>query len=136
MNTPLTGSLRISWVFTFSTSRASTTWSPSIRRGTESQTNSNLGLAKARWPPCKRSAISTHSTARRPAPRPRPAAAPPRRPDNRLPRRGYVDAVSQDDFEAEVIKTPGKILVDFWAEWCGPCRMIGPVLEEMAGDYP
>ena len=47
-----------------------------------------------------------------------------------------MDAVSQDDFEAEVIKTPGKVLVDFWAEWCSPCRMIGPVLEELAGDYP
>ena len=47
-----------------------------------------------------------------------------------------MDAVSQDDFEAEVIKSPGKVLVDFWAEWCSPCRMIGPVLEELAGDYP
>jgi len=47
-----------------------------------------------------------------------------------------VDAVSQDNFEAEVIKAPGKVLVDFWAEWCGPCRMIGPLLEEMANDYP
>ena len=47
-----------------------------------------------------------------------------------------MDAVSQDSFDAEVLKAPGKVLVDFWAEWCGPCRMIGPVLEEMADDYP
>ena len=47
-----------------------------------------------------------------------------------------MEAVSQDNFEAEVIAASGKVLVDFWAEWCGPCRMIGPVLEDMSGDYP
>jgi thioredoxin 1 len=47
-----------------------------------------------------------------------------------------VDAVSQDDFDARVIKASGKVLVDFWAEWCGPCRMIGPVLEQIGNDYP
>ena len=46
-----------------------------------------------------------------------------------------MDAVSQENFDVEVLRAPGKVLVDFWAEWCGPCRMIGPVLEELAGDY-
>jgi thioredoxin 1 len=47
-----------------------------------------------------------------------------------------VDAVSQQDFDAQVLKAPGKVVVDFWAEWCGPCRMVAPVLEELARDHP
>ncbi|HAA94049.1 MAG: thiol reductase thioredoxin [Rhodospirillaceae bacterium] len=43
-------------------------------------------------------------------------------------------AVSDDEFEANVLKAGGPVLVDFWAEWCGPCKMIAPVLEEIAAD--
>ena len=40
-----------------------------------------------------------------------------------------------DDFEAEVLKSDIPVLVDFWAEWCGPCRTIGPIVDELANDY-
>lgn len=48
---------------------------------------------------------------------------------------GKAQTFTDDSFEDDVIKSDKPVLVDFWAEWCGPCRMVGPIVDELAGEY-
>ncbi len=46
-----------------------------------------------------------------------------------------IKHVTDDSFESDVLKSDTPVLVDYWAEWCGPCKMVAPVLEDIAGEY-
>ena len=48
---------------------------------------------------------------------------------------GEIINVTDADLEAQVINADGPVLVDYWAPWCGPCKMVAPILEQLAGEY-
>lgn len=57
-------------------------------------------------------------------------------PNVSKPTRGAVEHANDTDFQQKVLNAQGRVLVDFYADWCGPCRMIAPLLEELAREEP
>jgi thioredoxin 1 len=59
--------------------------------------------------------------------------------DSRIPTRGNMAEkivhITDDTFESEVLQSQTPVLVDYWAEWCGPCKMIAPALDQIASEY-
>ena len=47
----------------------------------------------------------------------------------------HIHYITDDTFEAEVLQSPQPVLVDYWAEWCGPCKMIAPILDDVSKEY-